>query len=153
MSIIYSHESQSRIWDAESGQCLKTLVDDDNPIWLVNILSFFTRMNPPSFNPSSHVKFSPNSRFVLASTQDSTIRLWNYQTSRCVKTYTGHVNRTYCIPACFITMKGQYLVSGSEDCKVYIWDLQSRQVLQVLEGHRGNYFYLYYSVRQLITFI
>ena len=23
----------SRIWDAESGQCLKTLVDDDNPIW------------------------------------------------------------------------------------------------------------------------
>ena len=36
-------------------------------------------------------------------------------------------------------MKGQYLVSGSEDCKVYIWDLQTRQVLQVLEGHRGNY--------------
>ena len=23
----------SRIWDADSGQCLKTLVDDDNPIW------------------------------------------------------------------------------------------------------------------------
>ena len=23
----------SRIWDAESGQCLKTLVDDDNPMW------------------------------------------------------------------------------------------------------------------------
>jgi hypothetical protein len=28
-------------------------------------------------------------------------------------------------------------VSGSEDAKVYIWDLQTRQVLQVLEGHRG----------------
>jgi hypothetical protein len=37
---MYSHESQSRIWDAESGQCLKTLVDDDNPIWLVNIHVF-----------------------------------------------------------------------------------------------------------------
>jgi COMPASS component SWD3 len=24
-----------RIWDADSGQCLKTLVDDDNPIWCV----------------------------------------------------------------------------------------------------------------------
>lgn len=31
---------QSRIWDAESGQCLKTLVDDDNPIWLVIIHVF-----------------------------------------------------------------------------------------------------------------
>lgn len=104
------------------------------------------------FRLSSHVKFSPNSRFVLASTQDSTIRLWNYQTSRCVKTYTGHVNRTYCIPACFITLKGPYLVSGSEDCKVYIWDLQTRQVLQVLEGHRGNCFYCYYFCEKLITF-
>ena len=37
---MYSHEPQSRIWDAESGQCLKTLVDDDNPIWLVNIHAF-----------------------------------------------------------------------------------------------------------------
>jgi COMPASS component SWD3 len=106
-----------RIWDAESGQCLKTLVDDDNPI-------------------CSYVKFSPNSRFVLASTQDSTIRLWNYQTSKCVKTYTGHSNRTYCIPACFVTSKGKYIVSGSEDNKIYIWDLQTRQILQTLEGHR-----------------
>ena len=37
---MYSHESLSRIWDAESGQCLKTLVDDDNPIWLVSIHFF-----------------------------------------------------------------------------------------------------------------
>ena len=49
-------------------------------------------------------------------------------------------------------MKGQYLVSGSEDCKVYIWDLQTRQVLQVLEGHRGNYCYCYYSLGKLIIF-
>jgi len=106
-----------RIWDADSGQCLKTLVDDDNPI-------------------CSHVKFSPNSKFVLASTQDSTIRLWNYQTSRCVKTYTGHTNRTYCLVANFATTSRKYVVSGSEDSKVYIWDLQSREILQVLEGHR-----------------
>ena len=55
-----------------------------------------------------------------------------------MKTYTGHVNRTYCIPACFITTRGKYIVSGSEDNKIYIWDLQSRKVMQVLEGHRGE---------------
>lgn len=27
------------------------------------------------------------------------------------------------------------IVGGSEDHKVYIWDLQTRQVIQVLEGH------------------
>jgi len=87
---------------------------------------------------SSHVKFSPNSKFILAATQDSTIRLWNYQNSRCVKTYIGHTNRTYCLFTCFITTNGHYVVSGSEDAKVYVWDLQSREVVQVLEGHRGE---------------
>jgi COMPASS component SWD3 len=107
----------SRIWDADSGQCLKTLVDDDNPV-------------------CSHVLFSPNSKYVLASTQDSTIRLWNYQTSRCVKTYTGHTNGTYSLVAAFSTAGGQYIVSGSEDARIYIWDLQSRRLVQTLEGHK-----------------
>ncbi|CAL1696007.1 unnamed protein product [Somion occarium] len=105
-----------RLWDTDSGQCLKTLADDDNPI-------------------CSHVKFSPNSKYILASTQDSTIRLWNTQTSRCVKTYTGHTNRTYSI-FCDFAPGGAYIVSGSEDSKVYLWHLQNRQIVQVLEGHR-----------------
>ena len=88
---------------------------------------------------SSHVSFSPNSRYVLASTQDSTIRLWNYQTSRCVKTYTGHTNRTYSLVAAFSNTGGQYIVSGSEDAKIYIWDLQSRRIAQILEGHKGRW--------------
>ncbi|KAF5382918.1 hypothetical protein D9757_006374 [Collybiopsis confluens] len=88
-----------RIWDTDSGQCLKTLVDDDNPI-------------------CSHVKFSPNSKFVLVSTQDSTLRLWNYHTSR--------------------NTKSKYVVSGSEDNKVYVWSLQTCQVIQTLEGHRDT---------------
>jgi WD40 repeat protein len=35
-------------------------------------------------------------------------------------------------------MGGQYIVSGSEDAKIYIWDLQSRRVAQILEGHKGE---------------
>ena len=29
------------------------------------------------------------------------------------------------------------MVSGSDDHKIYIWDLSSRDILQVLEGHSG----------------
>jgi COMPASS component SWD3 len=79
----------------------------------------------------------PNSKFILASTQDSTIRLWNVQTSRCVKTYTGHINRTYSIFA-DLAPGAKHVVSGSEDYKIYIWNLQKRQIAQVLEGHRGE---------------
>lgn len=32
---------------------------------------------------------------------------------------------------------GKWIVSGSEDKRVYLWDLQTKEVVQVLEGHGG----------------
>ncbi|KAF4524429.1 hypothetical protein B566_EDAN013712 [Ephemera danica] len=65
-----------RIWDTASGQCLKTLIDDDNP-------------------PVSFVKFSPNGKYILAATLDNTLKLWDYSKGKCLKTYTGHRNEKY----------------------------------------------------------
>ena len=45
------------------GQCLKTLIDDDNP-------------------PVSFVKFSPNGKYILAATLDNTLKLWDYSKVR-----------------------------------------------------------------------
>lgn len=33
---------------------------------------------------------------------------------------------------------GKWIVAGSEDHKTYIWDLQTREIVQVLEGHTGE---------------
>lgn len=62
-------------------------------------------------------------------------RLWNFSTGKCVKTYTGHVNFSYCISSTFSITNEKYIVSGSEDNCVYLWELQSRKVVQRLEGH------------------
>lgn len=78
----------SRIWDTASGQCLKTLIDDDNP-------------------PVSFVKFSPNGKYILAATLDNTLKLWDYAKGKCLKTYTGHKNEKYCIFANFSVTGGK----------------------------------------------
>ncbi|OCK82990.1 WD40 repeat-like protein [Lepidopterella palustris CBS 459.81] len=114
-----------RVWDTATGQCLRTLVHEDNA-------------------PVTSVRFSPNGKYVLAWTLDSCIRLWNYVEGkgRCVKTYQGHVNKKYSIGGAF----GEYgvpecryafVASGSEDNSIVLWDVSSKNVMQRLEGHSG----------------
>lgn len=117
MIVSCSHDGLIRIWDTATGQCLKTLVDDDNP-------------------PVSFVKFSPNGKYILASTLDNTMRLWNYHTGKCLKTYVGHRNEKYCVFGSFSVTSGKWIISGSEDNCIYIWNLQTKEVAQKLQGHK-----------------
>ena len=120
-----------RIWDTMTGQCLRTLVHEDNA-------------------PVQSVRFSPNGRYVLAWTLDGCVRLWDYVEGRCVKTYQGHANEKYGLSGAFgiygdvgrnhtrpgSTVKA-YVVSGSEDGGILWWDVVSKEVLQRIEGHEG----------------
>jgi COMPASS component SWD3 len=111
-----------RVWDSSTGQCLRTLVHEDNP-------------------PVSSVRFSPNGKYVLAWTLDSCMRLWDYIEGKCVKTYQGHVNVKYSTSGAFGTYgeggKWAFAVSGSEDGAVCVWDVSDKNLLGRLEGHEG----------------
>lgn len=113
-----------RIWDAGTGQCLKTLVHEDR-------------------KGVTAVKFSPNCRYVLAWTLDGCIRLWRYlgaDGGGCVKTFQGHKNNSYSLSGCF----GEYgenenvdacIFSGSEDGDVLAWDVNSKRILWQESAH------------------
>lgn len=49
-----SHDGSCKIWDAATGTCLKTLIDDKVP-------------------SVSFTKFSPNGKFILVATLDDTL--------------------------------------------------------------------------------
>lgn len=128
-----SSDGLIRVWDTGTGQCLKTLVHEDNA-------------------PVTSVRFSPNGKYVLAATLDSTLRLWNYVEGRCIKTYQGHKNSKYSINTVFGTygVDAQELESevpstntqtwafaacGSEDGRIILWDVSSKETLQEIDGH------------------
>ena len=102
-----------RIWDALTGQCLKTLVHEDR-------------------KPVTSVRFTPNGQYLVAWTLDNCIRLWRYTEGRCVKTYQGHTNEQYSLSGCIGEyMNGQeaFVVSGSEEGDVVAWDVSTKEIL------------------------
>ena len=124
-----SHDGLVRVWDTATGQCLRTLVHEDNA-------------------PVTSVVFAPNGKYVLAWTLDSCVRLWDYVggtvfgKGKVTKTYQGHVNKTFSLSGAFGMYGGNQLpdmwalvVSGSEDGTIFLWDVSSKNVLQTLEGH------------------
>ncbi|KAH8088226.1 WD40 repeat-containing protein [Filobasidium floriforme] len=130
-----SYDGLMRIWDGSTGQCLKTIENEEN-------------------SPCSYAAFTPNGDNLISCSLSSCIRIWNYHTSRCIKTYTGHTNVKYSSPALVIdptagidaesenrqTMDQEripdaWILSGSDTSEVCIWDGQSKELLQRLEGH------------------
>ena len=56
-----------------------------------------------------------------------------------MKTYQGHKNQKYSVTGTFgVYSDGEqaFVVSGSEDGSIIIWDVSSKSVLQVLQGHQ-----------------
>ncbi|KAK9447579.1 WD40-repeat-containing domain protein [Limtongia smithiae] len=116
MIVSSSHDGQIRLWDTASGQCLKTLIEDNNA-------------------PVSSVRFSPNGKFLLSGALDSSVRLWDYLKGKCVKTYLGHKNEKFICSSTFSTARAVLVASGSEDGQIFFWDVQTKDIVQVLDGH------------------
>ncbi|KAI5475311.1 WD repeat domain 5 [Pseudohyphozyma bogoriensis] len=126
-----------RVWDVQKGKCMRVLPAHSDAVSGVQFNRDGTIIVSCSWDGyMSNVFFSPNSKFLFASTLDSTIRLWDFHTDKTLKTYVGHDNRKFCISST-LTPSGKYLVTGSENHKLVLWDIQTREIVQSIEeAHR-----------------
>jgi len=82
MVVTGSADGLIRLWDANSGQCLRTFDNDTN-------------------SPVCYAAFTPSSTFLLSATLTSTIRIYNIHTSKVLKTFRhpSYVAERYPCPA------------------------------------------------------
>lgn len=67
---------------------------------------------------------------LLSASLDSTIKIWNVKSGRCVRTLFGHIEGIWSVDADTFRV-----VSGSHDKLVKVWDLQSGRNWHTFSGH------------------
>ncbi|KAF8850277.1 WD40 repeat-like protein [Acephala macrosclerotiorum] len=71
-------------------------------------------------------------RYFVTGGLDSTIRLWDVNTGRCLKTFFGHVEGIWAIAG--DTLR---IVSGSEDHMIKVWDARTGKYEKTFYGPTG----------------
>lgn len=72
------------------------------------------------------------SQYLLSSSMDKTVRLWDMETKACLKLF-AHNDYVTCIQ--FNPIDDGYFISGSLDAKVRIWSISDRQVVDWCDLH------------------
>ncbi|CAG8503647.1 4646_t:CDS:10 [Diversispora eburnea] len=125
-----SDDTTIRIWHMNQDNAVKILRGHTNYVFSVN--------------------YNPQSSLIVSGSFDESVRIWDVRNGKCVKILPAHSDPVSAvhfnrdgtmIVSCgydgliFSVTGGKWIVSGSEDHCIYIWNLQSKEIVQKLEGH------------------
>ncbi|ELR06908.1 hypothetical protein VC83_05913 [Pseudogymnoascus destructans] len=157
-----SDDCSIKLWDLDSKACIKTFeghvgqvqqvlslpadyepeLDDPSPT-ADDASSNASSADLPqptdlrsSFGPAFTAGYATNRplppRYMLTGALDSTVRLWDVYTGRCLKTFFGHVEGVWALAGDTLRV-----VSGAEDRMVKMWDARTGRCERTFAGHAG----------------
>ena len=107
-----SFDMTHRIWDPNTGECLKTLEG------LPYLVSCFAVLNDGR---------------IVSGSNDGTLCIWDPSTGERLRTLKGHSSAVSCVAV----LKDGCIVSGSRDGTLRIWNPDKGECLKTLDGRSG----------------
>ncbi|XP_059660199.1 WD repeat-containing protein WDS homolog isoform X2 [Cornus florida] len=87
-------------------------------------------------HPITSLSVSGDSKVFIVNLNSQEIHMWDVagKWEKPLK-YEGHKQHKYVIRSCFGGLNSSFIVSGSENSQVYIWNRRSSNPIEVLSGH------------------
>lgn len=127
-----SVDGRMRVYDLRMGMLFVDVIGR-----MYSLFLSFTSLMEMLADPITSVQQTRDGNAVLVSTLDSTIRLMDKGNGQLLQSYKGHTNKDYRIRSC-LGMADSIVISGSEDGKLYAWNLLDGKVIETLEAHGGK---------------
>ena len=105
--------SEMKLWDVATGKELRSFTGHTNTV--------------------RSVAFSPDGRFALSGSGDSTLKLWEMATGKELRSFSGHTNATN---SAAFSSNGRYALFG--DDTLHLWDVSTGTMLRSFRWHAGG---------------
>jgi WD40 repeat protein/serine/threonine protein kinase len=110
-----SYDKTLRLWDIETGQCLRIFTGHENSV--------------------ESVCMSVDGRLALSGSADKTLKLWDIKNGKCLHTLTGHTDS---VKSVCLSIDDRLALSGSADKTLKLWDIKNGKCLRTFTGHTGS---------------
>ncbi|KAG7575398.1 hypothetical protein FFLO_00388 [Filobasidium floriforme] len=84
------------------------------------------------------ISLSDDGNQALVTAAPNDLQLWNVEDNfGLVRRYTEHQHLEYQIKSCFGGRDRSFVISASEDSRIYVWQKDTGKLLEKLDGHKG----------------
>jgi WD40 repeat protein len=156
-AITASYDRSLRVWNATTGQPLRTLAGHTDGVTSLaalpdgarivsgaydgNLIVWDIETGQPIRTLAAHqggvmsVAASRDGGQALSGGQDALAILWDVERGERLQTFRGH---SAVVAAVGLTADGKHAITGSYDDTLIYWDVATGKALRTFRGHRGN---------------
>ncbi|KAL4923426.1 WD40-repeat-containing domain protein [Aspergillus undulatus] len=110
-------------------------VDVEKKIRVFNFVTREEEYTLPLKSKATSVVVSNDSRHMLVNLTECQIQLIDIETTEVIRRFQGQKQSTFIIRSTFGGAAENFVVSGSEDSRIYIWHKENGTLVETLEGH------------------
>ncbi|CAG9578928.1 unnamed protein product [Danaus chrysippus] len=122
--------------DFADAACRAAVVYTDGTLLLYDLETGQVVLRVPCDSPANRVRSHPTLPLLVTAHEDRHIRFWDAVSGRCAHAMVAHLDA---VTGLALDPNGLFLLSGSHDCSVRLWNLDTKTCVQEITAHRKKF--------------